>query len=117
MAVRWTFDDKKKLMTIIGEGGSGGAIALAAADRVIMLEHAIYSVISPEGCAAILWRSSDKAKEAAEALKLTAQESADLVAFLQTLNMDRAPPWRGKEYAHPPCLLGAKSAADAHYAP
>ncbi len=60
--------------TVIGEGGSGGAIALAAADRVLMLEHAIYSVISPEGCATILWRDAAKAPEAAEALKLTAQD-------------------------------------------
>ncbi len=60
--------------TVIGEGGSGGAIALAAADRVLMLEHAIYSVISPEGCASILWRDSAKAPEAADALKLTAQD-------------------------------------------
>tara|TARA_R110000787_G_scaffold285461_4_gene401217 strand:+ start:40525 stop:41526 length:1002 start_codon:yes stop_codon:yes gene_type:complete len=56
---------------VIGEGGSGGAIALAVADRVLMLEHAIYSVISPEGCASILWRNQDKAADAAEALKLT----------------------------------------------
>lgn len=62
------------LATIIGEGGSGGAIAIAVANKVIMLEHAIYSVISPEGCASILWRSADKTKEAAEALHLTAQE-------------------------------------------
>jgi LAO/AO transport system kinase len=60
--------------TVIGEGGSGGAIALAAANRVLMLEHAIYSVISPEGCASILWRTRDKAADAAEALKLTAQD-------------------------------------------
>ncbi|MCR9257948.1 MAG: acetyl-CoA carboxylase carboxyltransferase subunit alpha [Alphaproteobacteria bacterium] len=59
---------------IVGEGGSGGAIALAAANRVLMLEHAVYSVISPEGCASILWRSADHAKEAATALRLTAQE-------------------------------------------
>ncbi|HMB76933.1 MAG TPA: acetyl-CoA carboxylase carboxyltransferase subunit alpha [Kiloniellaceae bacterium] len=59
---------------IIGEGGSGGAIALAAANKVFMLEHAVYSVISPEGCASILWRSSEQAKEAAEALKLTASD-------------------------------------------
>jgi acetyl-CoA carboxylase carboxyl transferase subunit alpha len=59
---------------IIGEGGSGGAIAIAAADRVLMLEHAIYSVISPEGCASILWRSGDEAQTAAEALRLTAQD-------------------------------------------
>jgi acetyl-CoA carboxylase carboxyl transferase subunit alpha len=60
--------------TIIGEGGSGGAIALAAADRVLMLEHAIYSVISPEGCASILWRDAAMAPTAAEALKLTAED-------------------------------------------
>jgi acetyl-CoA carboxylase carboxyl transferase subunit alpha len=59
---------------VIGEGGSGGAIALAAANAVLMLEHAIYSVISPEGCASILWRSAEHAKDAAEALKLTAQD-------------------------------------------
>ena len=60
--------------TIIGEGGSGGAIALAAADKVLMLEHAIYSVISPEGCASILWRDAAMAATAAEALKLTAED-------------------------------------------
>lgn len=59
---------------IVGEGGSGGAVALASGNRVIMLEHAIYSVISPEGCASILWRSSDRAQDAADALKLTAQD-------------------------------------------
>lgn len=59
---------------IIGEGGSGGAIALGVANTVLMLEHAVYSVISPEGCASILWRSSAKASEAAEAQKLTAQD-------------------------------------------
>ncbi|MEM7224176.1 MAG: acetyl-CoA carboxylase carboxyltransferase subunit alpha [Pseudomonadota bacterium] len=63
---------------VIGEGGSGGAIALAAANHVVMLEHAVYSVISPEGCASILWRSGEQAKEAAEALKLTAQDLAKL---------------------------------------
>ncbi len=62
------------IAAIIGEGGSGGAIALAAANTVLMLEHATYSVISPEGCASILWRSADGAKEAAEALRLTAQD-------------------------------------------
>jgi acetyl-CoA carboxylase carboxyl transferase subunit alpha len=59
---------------IIGEGGSGGAIALAAANAVIMLEHAVYSVISPEGCSSILWRSAENAQDAAEALKITAQD-------------------------------------------
>ncbi len=62
------------ISVIIGEVGSGGAIALATADKVLMLEHSIYSVISPEGCASILWRSSDFAKKAAESLKLTAQD-------------------------------------------
>ena len=60
--------------TVIGEGGSGGAIALAAGDQVLMLEHAIYSVISPEGCASILWRDSAQAPAAAEALRLTAKD-------------------------------------------
>jgi acetyl-CoA carboxylase carboxyl transferase subunit alpha len=60
--------------TVIGEGGSGGAIAIAAGNKVLMLEHAVYSVISPEGCASILWRSASNAQDAAEALKLTAQD-------------------------------------------
>ncbi len=59
---------------IVGEGGSGGAVALAAGNRVLMFEHAIYSVISPEGCASILWRTADKAPEAAEAMRITAQD-------------------------------------------
>lgn len=58
---------------VVGEGGSGGAIALAAANRVLMFEHAVYSVISPEGCASILWRTADKASEAATAMQVTAQ--------------------------------------------
>lgn len=63
---------------IVGEGGSGGAVALASAERVLMLEHAVYSVISPEGCASILWRTAEKAPEAAEAMKVSAQELAKL---------------------------------------
>lgn len=59
---------------IVGEGGSGGAVAIASANRVLMFEHAIYSVISPEGCASILWRTADKAAEAAEAMKITASD-------------------------------------------
>jgi acetyl-CoA carboxylase carboxyl transferase subunit alpha len=59
---------------VVGEGGSGGAIALAAANRVLMFEHAVYSVISPEGCASILWRTADQAPAAAEAMKITAQD-------------------------------------------
>lgn len=59
---------------IVGEGGSGGAVALASAERVLMFEHAVYSVISPEGCASILWRTAEKAPMAAEAMKMTAQD-------------------------------------------
>ena len=64
--------------SILGEGGSGGAIALAAGNTVLMMEHAVYSVISPEGCASILWRTADKAAEAAEAMKVTAQHLKEL---------------------------------------
>ena len=63
---------------IIGEGGSGGAIAMASANTLIMLEHSIYSVISPEGCASILWKNSEKMREAADALKLTAQHLKEI---------------------------------------
>jgi acetyl-CoA carboxylase carboxyl transferase subunit alpha len=63
---------------VIGEGGSGGAVAIAAADKVLMMEHSYYSVITPEGCAAILWRSGANAPEAANALKLTAQDLREL---------------------------------------
>jgi acetyl-CoA carboxylase carboxyl transferase subunit alpha len=63
---------------VVGEGGSGGAIAIAAANRVLMLEHSIYSVISPEGCASILWRTSEKAAEAAEAMRITAADLKQL---------------------------------------
>lgn len=66
--------DSPIISIVIGEGGSGGAIALATADKIFMLEHSIYSVISPEGCASILWRSSDFIQKAAENLKLTAQD-------------------------------------------
>lgn len=63
---------------VLGEGGSGGAVALAAGNVVLMMEHAVYSVISPEGCASILWRTADKAPEAAEAMKVTAQHLKEL---------------------------------------
>jgi len=66
------------ISVIIGEGGSGGAIALATADRILMLEHAIYSVISPEGCASILWRNTEYTQQAAETLKLTANDCHSL---------------------------------------
>ncbi len=66
------------ISVVIGEGGSGGAVAIAVADKIYMLEHSIYSVISPEGCASILWRSRDYANDAAAALKLTAQDLHEL---------------------------------------
>ena len=66
------------VVTVTGEGGSGGALALGIGDRVLMLEHAIYSVISPEGCAAILWKDAARKKEAAEALRLTAADLKEL---------------------------------------
>ena len=75
--------------TVIGEGGSGGALGIAVADRVLMLENAIYSVISPEGCAAILWRSRDRAADAAEAMKLTA---LDLAGFGVVDEVVKEPP-------------------------
>lgn len=66
------------IAVIVGEGGSGGAVALAAGNRVLMFEHAIYSVISPEGCASILWRTADKAADAAQAMQVSAQQLAAL---------------------------------------
>lgn len=66
------------VVTVLGEGGSGGALALSLGDRILMLEHSIYSVISPESCSAILWKDQDHAKEAAEALRLTAK---DMLSF------------------------------------
>ena len=63
---------------VIGEGGSGGALALGVSDRVLMLEHGVYSVISPEGCAAILWDDPTKVPDAAAALKMTAKDLVDL---------------------------------------
>ena len=70
---------------LIGEGGSGGALALALADRVWILENAVYSVISPEGCASILWKDSKKVKDAAECLRLTAQDMKELEKTLPQL--------------------------------
>lgn len=66
------------IASIVGEGGSGGAVALATANRILMFENAVYSVISPEGCAAILWKTRDKAQDAATAMKLTAQDLKEL---------------------------------------
>jgi acetyl-CoA carboxylase carboxyl transferase subunit alpha len=66
------------VVTVTGEGGSGGALALGIGDRVLMMEHAVYSVISPEGCAAILWKDAGRKKEAAEALRITAGDLREL---------------------------------------
>lgn len=82
---------------VIGEGGSGGAIALAAANHIIMLEHAVYSVISPEGCASILWRSAENAQDAAEALKLTAADLKSLGVIDEIVGEPLGGAHRGKE--------------------
>ncbi|MGK7866303.1 acetyl-CoA carboxylase carboxyltransferase subunit alpha [Falsiroseomonas sp. E2-1-a20] len=88
------------IATIIGEGGSGGAIALAAADRILMLEHSIYSVISPEGCASILWRDAAQAATAAEALRLTAEDLRKLALVDAVI----AEPLGGAHRDHPAML-------------
>ncbi|WP_066551105.1 MULTISPECIES: acetyl-CoA carboxylase carboxyltransferase subunit alpha [unclassified Sphingomonas] len=87
---------------ILGEGGSGGAIALAAGNRVLMMEHAVYSVISPEGCASILWRTADKAADAAEAMKVTAQE----LKALKVIDMVVPEPMGGA-HRDPAAAIGA----------
>jgi len=98
---------------VIGEGGSGGAIALAAGNRVLMLEHAIYSVISPEGCASILWRSAANAQDAAEALKLTAQDLLKLGVIDQIV----AEPLGGAHRDKDATIAAAGEAIDAVLAP
>ncbi len=99
--------------SIIGEGGSGGAIALAAGDRVLMLEHAVYSVISPEGCASILWRDAGQAATAAEALRLTAQ---DLVG-MRIVDQVVAEPLGGAHRAPAEAVAGLGEAIHAALAP
>lgn len=78
------------LTIVVGEGGSGGALALAVADEVWMMENSVYSAISPEGCASILWKDSSKAPQAAEALKLTAQDLFDLLVIERIIREPRA---------------------------
>ena len=78
------------ISVMIGEGGSGGALALAVADEVWMLENSVYSVISPEGCASILWKDSSKAADAAEALRLTAQDLFDLGVIERIIRQPKA---------------------------
>ncbi len=91
---------------VIGEGGSGGAIAIAAANRVLMMEHSVYSVITPEGCASILWRSAEKAQEAAEAMRMTSDDLKKLAVCDEIV----AEPVGG---AHRDPAAAVKSAGDA----
>ncbi len=92
--------------TIIGEGGSGGAIALAAGNRVLMLQYSIYSVISPEGCASILWRDRDRKRDAAEAMKITAD---DLIGLGIVDRIIEEPP--GGAHSDPEAAIAAVGAA------
>lgn len=86
-SIRCSINVKSPIFSfIIGEGGSGGAVALATGNKVVMLEHSIYSVISPEGCASILWRSANESEKAAESLKLTAQDLFELGVIDEILN-------------------------------
>jgi acetyl-CoA carboxylase carboxyl transferase subunit alpha len=94
------------IAAVVGEGGSGGAVAIAAASRVLMLEHAVYSVISPEGCASILWRTADKAAEAAEAMRITA---ADLLS-LKVIDRIVAEPLGGAHRAPAEAIANLKQA-------
>ena len=89
--------DTPVVVVIIGEGGSGGALALAVGDSILMLEHSIYSVISPEGCAAILWKSRDKAPDAAEALRLTAADCLKLKVIDRIIEESRGAAHRDTE--------------------
>lgn len=77
------------ISVIVGEGGSGGALAIGIADRVLMMENSVYSVISPEGCAAILWKNAEKSPEAAECLKMTASNLADFQLIDQIVSEDK----------------------------
>jgi acetyl-CoA carboxylase carboxyl transferase subunit alpha len=94
------------IAAVVGEGGSGGAVAIAAASRVLMLEHAVYSVISPEGCASILWRTADKAADAAEAMRITA---ADLLS-LKVIDRIVAEPLGGAHRDPAEAIANLKSA-------
>ncbi|MGJ8604632.1 MAG: acetyl-CoA carboxylase carboxyltransferase subunit alpha [Marivita sp.] len=85
------------ISVVIGEGGSGGAVAFATANRLAMLEHSVYSVISPEGCASILWKDAEKMREAAEALRLTAQDLLNLGVADQVISEPLGGAHRGRE--------------------
>jgi len=98
---------------VIGEGGSGGAIALAAANKVLMLEHAVYAVISPEGCASILWRDSDMAQDAAEAMKMTAQDLRELDVIDEIISEPIGGAHRDREEIFANMKTAIKKALDA----
>lgn len=98
---------------VIGEGGSGGALALGVADRVLMMEHTIYSVISPEGCAAILWRDAGKSTVAAEALRLTAQDAFELKMVDAVIKEPLGGAHRDYEAAAANLALSLKESMDA----
>ncbi|MEA3012825.1 MAG: acetyl-CoA carboxylase carboxyl transferase subunit alpha, partial [Sphingomonadales bacterium] len=91
---------------IAGEGGSGGAIANATANRVLMLEHSVYAVISPEGCASILWRTADKAADAAEAMRVTAADLKQLGVIERIV-----PEPMGGAHRHPEAMIASLGAA------
>jgi len=93
---------------IVGEGGSGGAVALAAADRILMFQYAVYSVISPEGCASILWRTGDKAADAAQAMKMT----ADDLKALRIIDLIVAEPIGGAHRDHATAAAALATAID-----
>jgi acetyl-CoA carboxylase carboxyl transferase subunit alpha len=87
------------ISVIIGEGGSGGAVALATANKLAMLEHSVYSVITPEGCASILWKDANKMREAAEALRLTASDLLQLGVVDRSITEPLGGAHRGREQA------------------
>lgn len=97
---------------IVGEGGSGGAVALAAADRILMFQYAVYSVISPEGCASILWRTGDKAADAAQAMKMT----ADDLKALRIIDRIVAEPIGGAHRDHAAAAAALAAAIDEELA-
>ncbi len=101
------------IATIIGEGGSGGALALAAGNKVLMMEHAVYSVISPEACASIIWRTAENAQDAAEALKLTAQD----LLKLGVIDAIVAEPLGGAHRGRQPAIAATGDAVEAALRP
>ncbi len=101
------------IATIIGEGGSGGALALAAGNKVLMMEHAVYSVISPEACASIIWRTAENAQDAAEALKLTAQD----LLKLGVIDAIVAEPLGGAHRGRQPAIAATGDAIEAALRP